>query len=196
MVTSNRGKTKRGKTAVLMVLSTVSIVGLGCRQRPPVTADSPATSTPAISAPAPAAGVERTSPVDPFAADLDTLNAHLRREGLLAPIYFDYDSAELSAATRNRLLADARFLGEHPELVIGIDGHADERGTNDYNLALGDRRAGSVADVLRTYGVGGERLRTTTYGEERPACTTAAAESCWRLNRRAEFTVVGRRQVG
>lgn len=184
------------RKATLVVVAALMIVALGCRKRGPVTSAEPATPSGAISAPAPAAGSEQPPAFDPFSADLDTLNAHLRREGLLGPIYFAYDSADLSNEVRNRLLKDARFLGEHPELVLGIDGHADERGTNDYNLALGDRRAGSVAELLRTYGVGGERLRTTTYGEERPACTTASDESCWRLNRRAELVVVARRQVG
>jgi peptidoglycan-associated lipoprotein len=186
----------RGKLVVLVLMTVVAMTATACRTRQPNDAASPATSMPRTSAPAPGAGSEQASAADPFAADLDTLNAHLRREGLLGPIYFAYDSAELPAEIRSRLLGDARLLNEHPELVLGIDGHADERGTNDYNLALGDRRAASVSQVLQTYGVGGDRLRTTTYGEEQPACSTAAEEGCWRLNRRAELTVVGRRQVG
>jgi peptidoglycan-associated lipoprotein len=186
----------RGKMAILVALALLTLLTTACRTQKPTSAAAPVTAMPAGSAPGPAPGVEQASTVDPFTADLDALNAHLRREGLLGPIYFDYDSSELSPETRSRLLADARLLGEHPELLLGIEGHADERGTNEYNLALGDRRAASVSQVLKSYGVSGERVRTTTYGEERPACTTASEEGCWRLNRRAELTVVGRRQVG
>jgi peptidoglycan-associated lipoprotein len=188
----------RGSTAMTIVamgLALAALAGLGCRKQAPVTAaDSPApgavTATPSLD------GSEQPArPDDPFAGDLDALNEYLRRERLLQAIYFDYDSAELSPEARQQLLANARFLAEHPELVVLAAGHADERGTNDYNLALGERRAGAVAGMLRTLGVAPERLRTTSYGEEQPACGEST-ESCWSRNRRAEFTVVGRRQVG
>ena len=112
----------RGKTTMLMALALGLVLSAGCRQPSPVTADVPPSTGGTPSAPAPAAGVEQASPEDPFTADLDTLNAHLRREGLLGPIYFDYDSAELSSEIRNRLLADARFLGDVALVEIAVQG--------------------------------------------------------------------------
>jgi len=184
----------RATTLILIGLA-LALAATGCRKKAPATAADPPDLAPAPSAPSLGGAEQAATPVDPFAADLDTLNEYLRREGLLRAIYFDYDSAELSSVAREQLLANARFLAEHPELIVLAAGHADERGTNDYNLALGDRRAGAVAGLLRTLGVQQERLRTTTYGEEQPVCGDSA-ESCWRQNRRAEFTVVGRRQMG
>ena len=184
----------RATTVILLGLA-LALAATGCRKKAPATAADPPDLAPALSAPALGGAEQAAAPVDPFAADLDTLNEYLRREGLLAAIYFEYDSAELSSVARELLLANARFLTDHPELIVLAAGHADERGTNDYNLALGDRRAGAVAGLLRTLGVQQERLRTTTYGEEQPVCGDSA-EPCWRQNRRAEFTVVGRRQVG
>lgn len=182
-------------TTVILLGLLLALVATGCRKKAPATAADPPDLAPAPSVPALGGAEQAAAPADPFAADLDTLNEYLRREGLLAAVYFDYDSAELSSVAREQLLGNARFLAEHPELIVLAAGHADERGTNDYNLALGDRRAGAVVGLLRALGIQQERLRTTTYGEEQPVCADSS-ERCWRQNRRAEFTVVGRRQVG
>src|SRR5690606_3017032 len=85
---------------------------------------------------------------DIWSADLDTLNAYVREQGLLQTVYFDFDRYELRSDTRERLAANARFLKERPELVVAIEGHADERGTGEYNLALGDRRANTTQSYL------------------------------------------------
>ena len=76
-----------------------------------------------------------------------------------------------------------------------IEGHCDERGTNEYNLALGARRAGSARDYVTSLGVAGARIRSISYGEERPQCTSTT-ESCWAMNRRAHFIVTGRTNAG
>ena len=76
-----------------------------------------------------------------------------------------------------------------------IEGHADSRGTNEYNLALGERRANAVRDYLSSLGVAGTRVRTISYGEERPVCTEEA-ESCWSQNRRVHMIITGRANVG
>ncbi len=108
---------------------------------------------------------------------------------------FDYDQFELRQDARDRLAQNARFLTSHPEFILTIEGHADERGTNDYNLALGDRRASAAREYLSTLGVAANRLRTVSYGEERPFCGETT-EACWSQNRRAHFTITGRTNVG
>ncbi|HEV7668214.1 MAG TPA: peptidoglycan-associated lipoprotein Pal [Thermoanaerobaculia bacterium] len=169
----------------------------GCRKRQPVTPPDVAptiavTPAPEPAEPAPAPETRPAAETDPFAGDLETVAAYARAQGLLGDVYFDYDQAELSAATRDRLAANARFFLAHPEFQIAIEGHCDERGTNEYNLALGDRRASSVKQYLGSFGVVADRLRTISYGEERPFCSESE-ESCWHENRRAHFVLSGRR---
>jgi peptidoglycan-associated lipoprotein len=132
---------------------------------------------------------------DPLAGDLQEANEYATRQGLLGDVFFDYDAYELRQDARDRLAQNARFLNEHPQFVLTIEGHADERGTNDYNLALGERRATAAKAYLVTLGVAESRLRTLTYGEERPFCGEST-EACWRMNRRAHFTITGRASVG
>jgi peptidoglycan-associated lipoprotein len=169
----------------------------GCRpKKPPVTQpDLPVeTITAAPAAPAPpreAPAVETTEPQDPLAGGLAAVNEYLRQQGLLADVYFDYDQASLGEEAREQLAQSARFLNDNPAFLLTLEGHCDERGTNEYNLALGERRAVSVRAYLVSLGVDGDRLRTMTYGEERPACTEPG-ESCWRLNRRAHPVITGR----
>lgn len=127
--------------------------------------------------------------------DLPALNEEIRQQGLIGDIFFDYDQYSLRGEARDRLAKNAEFMSEHPELIFTIEGHCDERGTNEYNLALGDRRASAAKDYLVSLGVDGERLRTVSYGEERPFCEQAN-ESCYQLNRRAHFLVTGRADMG
>ncbi len=143
----------------------------------------------------PAAPPERDQTPDPWAEDLQTVTNTAREQGLIGDVYFEYDAYDLSGESRDRLAKNARFMQEHPEFIVTIEGHADERGTNEYNLALGDRRANSARDYLVSLGIDRERLRTVSYGEERPFCSQSS-ESCWRQNRRAHFLVTGRANVG
>jgi peptidoglycan-associated lipoprotein len=128
---------------------------------------------------------------DIWSRDLDAINEHVRRTGLLGDVYFEYDDAGLSAAARERLAANARFLSERPEFVVTIEGHCDERGTTEYNLALGERRAQSALGYVQSLGVGADRQRRLSYGKERPVCSESV-ESCWSRNRRAHFVITGR----
>ena len=107
-------------------------------------------------------------------------------DGLLKTVYFDYDSAGLTTPTQMTLSYDAARILEVPGVVIQIAGHCDERGTQEYNLALGERRAQSVRDYLRQLGVPGDRLITISYGEEQPALP-GSDETAWSQNRRCEF---------
>ncbi len=99
-------------------------------------------------------------------------------------IYFDFDKSEIKDEFKDILLAHATFLVEHPDVAIVIEGHCDERGTREYNMALGERRAHSVAQFLMLQGVSKNQIRTVSFGEERPD-VEGHDESAWKWNRRA-----------
>jgi peptidoglycan-associated lipoprotein len=106
-------------------------------------------------------------------------------------IYFDYDQSEVRSDGQNILAQDAAALkaalADFPNAIIMIEGHCDERGSAEYNLGLGDRRASSVKDYLQQLGVPADRIRTISYGKERPQCTESD-EACWQKNRRVHFS--------
>ena len=99
-------------------------------------------------------------------------------------VYFGFDSSELAGEAQATLDRQAAFLNVNPTMVVIIEGHADERGTREYNLALGDRRAVAVRDYLLAKGLNAARVRTVSYGKERPAVSGSNEES-WEKNRRA-----------
>jgi len=105
--------------------------------------------------------------------------------------YFDYDKSDIREDARATLTRNATaiktILSEYPDGVIVIEGHCDERGSSEYNLGLGDRRATSAKEFLVQLGVPADKLKTISYGKERPQCTESV-ESCWQLNRRVHFT--------
>lgn len=101
-------------------------------------------------------------------------------------IYFDYDKYDIRADQQAALQGDAQFLQQHPDIHILIQGHCDERGSTEYNLALGTNRADAVKNALIQAGVGGDRIKTFSYGKEKPFCTESN-ESCWQQNRRGHF---------
>lgn len=101
-------------------------------------------------------------------------------------IYFDYDSAEITAADQDTLLAHASYLAANPGQYITLEGNTDERGSREYNIALGDRRALSVQRVLELNGVAPGQVSVVSYGEEKPAAE-GHSEAAWRLNRRVEI---------
>lgn len=103
-------------------------------------------------------------------------------------VQFAYDSATLDAASKAALSENAAILTAHPDVKIEVQGHADERGTTDYNLALGDKRAAAVRAWLLAGGVATSRLATVSYGEERPL-SQGDGETVWAANRRAEFRI-------
>ena len=101
-------------------------------------------------------------------------------------IYFDYDSDQVRADYQEVVMAHGAYLAANPNITVTIEGHADERGSREYNIALGERRANGVKRLLMTQGVLDEQIITISYGEERPA-TMGSNETSWELNRRAEF---------
>jgi peptidoglycan-associated lipoprotein len=103
-------------------------------------------------------------------------------------IYFEFDKSALTMAAQENLMRKAEWLQANPTAAITIEGHCDERGTNEYNLALGERRAESAKRFLMDLGIDGTRMTTISYGEERPVCFEKN-EECWAKNRRDAFIV-------
>jgi peptidoglycan-associated lipoprotein len=191
--------TRKGMVGLMVVLALVSMTA--CKKKQ-ATTNPDLVITPSTMEPTPtevSSGPEPTirgdEEPDPWAVDLQEASERAMREGLLGDVFFDYDQYELRQDARDRLAQNARFLGDHPEFIVTIEGHADDRGTNDYNLALGERRANAAKAYLETLGVSSSRVRTLTYGEERPFCGESS-ESCWQQNRRAHFSITGRAAVG
>jgi peptidoglycan-associated lipoprotein len=100
--------------------------------------------------------------------------------------FFAFDSSKLDASAKSILNSNAEWLNDHPGLRITVEGNCDERGTREYNLALGQRRADSVRDYLSSRGVSASRIDTVSFGEERPMCRSSG-EACWAQNRRADI---------
>jgi len=101
-------------------------------------------------------------------------------------VYFDYDKADIRADQESSVQADVALLNAHPGISLTIEGHCDERGSTEYNLALGDKRASSVKNALTAAGVSPSRIKTISYGKERPFCAESN-EACWQQNRRGHL---------
>jgi len=131
-----------------------------------------------------------------FAGDRDASGDQFREESIsvaelhdrLGIVYFAYDSYDLSPTSLATLRENAEVLKAYPDFHVVVEGHCDERGTIDYNLALGEKRAAAVRDYLASLGVERTRIRIITYGEERPV-DPGHTEAAWSKNRRAEFVV-------
>jgi peptidoglycan-associated lipoprotein len=141
---------------------------------PPAPAPPPVVAVPAPPAPAPVEA--RPAPQDFSAADA------------LRPVYFDFDRSDIRPSEKSVLDANASWLQTNGDVLLIVEGHCDERGTEAYNLALGERRARSARDYLVAQGVAANRITTISYGEERPVCREHN-EDCWSQNRRAAFVI-------
>ena len=160
----------------LIALSGVLVLG-GCESKPKETANNapPMASEPAPSAP--------TSSIVPGSAEDLRVNVG-------DTVHFDYDKYEILESDRAVLQRQAAWLGKYPSVRVTVEGHCDERGTREYNLALGARRANAVKEYLVSLGVSSGRVETISYGKERPMCTESS-ESCYAQNRRGVTTVTG-----
>ncbi|MYI80838.1 MAG: OmpA family protein [Holophagales bacterium] len=183
-----------------LFLSALVLLAIGaCKKAEPEPPPPPPPPPPAAEPPPPEPVPPPPEPpvvpeyVSPWSEDIVEANEEVHEKGLLGDVYFEFDKATLTDATRSQLGKNADFLKSQDgeDFVITIEGHCDERGTNDYNLALGDRRANSARDYLTSLGISGDRLKTISYGEERPQCEESN-EDCWQLNRRAYFRVTDR----
>ncbi len=126
-----------------------------------------------------------TQPPPPMAAtpsptDEDLFGQHVK------DVYFDYDKSDIRADQQGDIQADAQFLNQHPGINFTVEGHCDSRGSTEYNLALGDQRASSVKNALVAAGVSASRIKTISYGIEKPFCLEEN-EACWQQNRRGHF---------
>ena len=119
--------------------------------------------------------------------DLEILQNAIR-DGLIKPVFFDYDKSDLSEESRAVLAENARWFRQYQDAQIVVEGHCDERGTEEYNLALGDRRAQATRDYLIELGVSPGRLEAVSFGEERPF-VQGSGEEVWSKNRRAHFSL-------
>jgi peptidoglycan-associated lipoprotein len=165
------------KTIIMLVGGAVLIVlAVGCSKQQPTTT---------ASQPGPRATSERFPASKKDAVETQIVD----RDGQLLrfdPIYFEFDSSTLDEAGRSTLQAIASHLRATPRSALTIEGHCDERGTAEYNVALGERRAGTIRDYLVRLGIDGSRLSIISYGEERPA-VIGSSEAAWSSNRRGEF---------
>jgi peptidoglycan-associated lipoprotein len=183
---------------LIVFTAIAATIFVGCAKRPAMTtasapaptggaevqaapATAPAAPMPALAAaaPAPAPVTAAPEPARPSPKDFAAIDA-------LKPIHFDFDRYEIRPGDRRILDANAAWLKQNAKQLVLIEGHCDERGTNEYNLGLGDRRARATMNYLVGQGVQASRISTVSYGEERPACT-AKTESCWAQNRSAAF---------
>jgi len=176
------------------------VVLFGCPKKAPTPAPEPPPEVDTTPTPPPEDVQEPVTPepqdaVEPNpldSEDMREVNDAAIRQGFVADIYFDFDRSDLREEAREALSGNARWLREHPEFLVTIEGHCDERGTNEYNLALGERRANTAKDYMVSLNTEASRVRTISYGEERPVCTQSD-EACWQRNRRAHMLITGRR---
>jgi peptidoglycan-associated lipoprotein len=189
--------------ASLLVLG---VLASGCAKRPATTqAAAPApTGATTSTGPTSSTGTQpsmlappSTGPATPAAEPTTATPAarpvpsEFRADDNLKDVFFDFDKYDIRPGDAKALDGNASWLKSNPNHLVLIEGHCDERGTNEYNLALGERRAKSTMNYLVSQGVQASRITIISYGEERPVCTQKS-EECWAKNRRAHFLVKAR----
>jgi peptidoglycan-associated lipoprotein len=128
------------------------------------------------------------NPPPAVAVPSNTMSAEEEFKANVQDIFFDYDTADIRSDAQATLSKDASYLNSHPDIKVVIGGYCDERGSDEYNLALGQNRANSAKTALVNDGVAASRIRVISYGKEKPFCTESN-EQCWQLNRRAGFSM-------
>ncbi|OLB94467.1 MAG: peptidoglycan-associated lipoprotein [Candidatus Rokubacteria bacterium 13_1_40CM_68_15] len=187
---------------VLIVAIVLAVVG--CAKRPALTQASapaptgmpqsvapPPPATPIQESPAAAPAAPAPAPPPPAVAAAPTPPAppkDFADVSALQEIHFDFDKANIRPDAARTLEANAAWLRSNGNLLVLVEGHCDERGTNEYNLVLGERRARATVNYLVAHGIAQDRFTLVSYGEERPLCTEHN-EACWAKNRRAHFRV-------
>jgi peptidoglycan-associated lipoprotein len=190
---------KQRRTVVVVAMVALMMVGACGKKKPPVArppaAPPPATSTGGSRPAGPPEPVREAVPVpsEPMVSDtlsstdIDTLN----KNSPFQPVFFAYDQDDIDAAGQQALNHNAELMKKYTTWIITIEGHADERGTAEYNLALGERRALAARNYLVSLGIPADRLRTVSYGKEFPF-EPGHDESSWSKNRRAHFVVTSK----
>jgi peptidoglycan-associated lipoprotein len=186
--------------AAVVIVAMAFTLGACAKSKPPVARPT----APLAGQPDPTAGATPPKPPEPVeepvgvprepiledplkVSDIDKIN----QNSPFQPVFFLYDSAEIEGEGPQILAANAAILKKYPEWVITIEGHSDERGTAEYNLALGNRRATAARTYLISLGIPADRLRTVSYGKEFPFDPTHTAEA-WSKNRRAHFVLTSK----
>jgi peptidoglycan-associated lipoprotein len=196
---------KKMKLVLTSLVVLLVVLMPACRTRktvPPVTTTATDTAVPDVPPPPVTNTDTRVTPQDDFVqenpvreevfpADIEELNKYVQTRGYIRDAFYNYDEATLDDAAQAALTASATWLkgAEGRGYNLLIEGHCDERGTEQYNLALGDRRANTAKDYLATLGINAGRIRTVSYGEERPA-DEGHDDSAWAKNRRAHLVLV------
>ncbi len=182
---------------IILLAAVVALPMSGCAKKPaPETAtiiETPAVTETAPSQEAPKgyqdSGVRESTVTETPAAESAAPEAQAAQSiPELQRIFFEYDQFTLTPEARQTLEANAAFLKSRPQVAVQVEGHCDERGSDEYNLALGERRARAAREYLISLGIAGDRLTTISYGEERPL-EQASGEEGWAKNRRAEFVL-------
>jgi peptidoglycan-associated lipoprotein len=181
------------KKIALVLLAVAAVAAApACGKKP---APQPPPPPPVAPEPPPPAPPPPRTEVQPQVDEYERLRAmsaeEIEKSGLLGEVFFDFDRSEIRDTDRATLTKNADALKRFDFLRVTVEGHCDERGTVEYNLALGERRARSAYDYLVSLGVPADRLKTVSYGKEVPVCQ-ASTEECWQRNRRAHFTVTGK----
>jgi peptidoglycan-associated lipoprotein len=172
------------KSALVIAFLSLGLAA-ACSKKPAETTPQP----PAPTAPPPAPAPTAQAPVEDEYSKLKKMSVdEIDRLKLLGDIHFDFDKSDVRDADKAVLSKNADVLKKFDFLKITVEGHCDERGSVEYNLALGERRAKAAVDYLVGLGVAADRLRTVSYGKEVPTCSEHS-EECWARNRRAHFTV-------
>jgi peptidoglycan-associated lipoprotein len=183
------------------LLGSVLVFGLtACHKKPPAVAavppPSPPPSTVSAPPPPPPAPPSRPAPRAPAPLTEDQIFAQkslaqLNAEKPLSDIYFDFDAAALRDDARAPLQKDAEWMRRWSSTQVVVEGHCDDRGTSEYNLALGSHRAEAVKQYFASLGIAASRVTVITKGKEQPVCTDET-ESCWQQNRRAHFLITAK----
>jgi peptidoglycan-associated lipoprotein len=188
----------RGSQVIVATRVLGTALFAGCAKRPATTAASAPAPTGAAATTGGTGGTAAAQPTTPppaatAAPQTPATTARPQPKEFVAvadvkPIYFDFDKYDIRPADAKVLDSNAQWLKSNDQQLVLIEGHCDERGTNEYNLALGERRAKSAMNYLVSQGVQASRITIISYGEERPSCTQKT-EECWSKNRRAQFLV-------
>jgi peptidoglycan-associated lipoprotein len=190
---------------VALVFCACATLSLSCAHRKAVEAPEPPKEAATEAKPAPSPPGQQTTEVHPEAqvvpaarpegsvssSELPATLDELNKTGYLKDAFFDTNKSELRPDARDALAADATWLKDHASVKVLLEGHCDERNTEEYNLALGWRRANMARAYLVSLGVAADRIATISYGEERPFAT-CHDESCWSQNRRVHFVFTAR----
>jgi len=186
------------KSLVTTMLVVLALAGACAKKQPPVakpTTPPPDLATDSTRPPGPPEPVSEPLPVPPEPALDDPIAGRdigdINKNSPFQPVFFRFDSSDVDAMGQQALNKNAEILKQYPTWVITIEGHADERGTAEYNLALGERRAMAARTYLVSLGVSADRLRTVSYGKEFPF-DPGHNEEAWAKNRRAQFVLTSR----